>query len=280
MFSSVPVPRQPRGSEPPPEVRRRRWIHLGTWAALLLLVGLSFQGSELNVAQLISGTGNSWRYIFGTPDQPNSGFFPPDFSKGALYFSQMLLTVKMAVLGTVGAVLLALPLGVLAARNTTPNRWAYQLTRRLLDFLRGLNEFVLALIFVAAVGLGPFPGILALVFHTAGILGKLFAEGIEDIDEGQVEAVRATGAHPLSVLGRGVWPQILPHVLSMSMYRFESNVRAATVLGLVGAGGIGFYITEAIRGFDTRAASAILIIILLSVFSIDFLSAKLRARLQ
>lgn len=192
----------------------------------------------------------------------------------------MLLTVKMAVLGTVGAVLLALPLAFLAARNTTPHPAAYQLTRRLLDFLRGLNEFVLALIFVAAVGLGPFPGILALTVHTAGILGKLFAEGIEDIDEGQVEAVRATGAHPLGVLGRAVWPQIVPHVLSMTMYRFESNVRAATVLGLVGAGGIGFYITEAIRGFDTRAASAILIIILATVFLIDYLSAALRERLQ
>ena len=264
----------------PPEIRRRaagQWL---LWAAVLLIIGLSFQGSEVNFSTLLDGVGNSWRYIFGDPARPLSGFFPPDFSKGGVYLAQMLLTVKMAVLGTVGAVILALPLGFLAARNTTPSGLAYQLTRRLLDVLRGLNEFVLALIFVAAVGLGPFPGILALVFHTTGILGKLFAEGIEDIDEGQVEAVRASGAHPLQVLGRGVWPQIAAHVLSMSVYRFESNVRAATVLGLVGAGGIGFYITEAIRGFDTRAACAILIIILVSVFLIDFLSAKLRERLQ
>lgn len=265
---------------PPPEVKRRRGMQLLSWAILLLVIGLSFQGSEINLKSLVEGFGNSWRYIFGTPDQPKSGFFPPDFSRWSLYLEQMLLTVKMAVLGTVGAVILALPLGFLAARNTTPHPVIYQLTRRVLDFLRGLNEFVLALIFVAAVGLGPFPGVLALVFHTAGILGKLFAEGIEDIDEGQVEAVKATGAKPLQVLGRGVWPQIVPHVLSMSMYRFESNVRAATVLGLVGAGGIGFYITESIRGFDTRAASAILIIILVTVFLIDFLSAKLRERLQ
>ncbi|GHF64870.1 phosphonate transport system permease protein [Deinococcus metalli] len=265
---------------PPPEVRRRSLGQFIAWAAVLLVVGLSFQGSEVNLGSLQGGLGNSWRYIFGDPARPQSGFFPPDFSRFGIYLTQMLLTVKMAVLGTVGAVVLSLPLGFLAARNTSPSPLAYQLTRRLLDLLRGLNEFVLALIFVAAVGLGPFPGILALVFHTTGILGKLFAEGIEDIDEGQVEAVRATGAHPLQVLGRGVWPQIVPHVLSMTMYRFESNVRAATVLGLVGAGGIGFYITEAIRGFDTRAASAILIIILASVFLIDFLSAKLRERLQ
>lgn len=265
---------------PPPEVRRRNIIQMLSWALVLLLIGLSFGGTEVSFISLIEGMGNSWSYIFGVPDQPGSGFFPPDFSKAGLYLEQMLLTIKMAVLGTVGAILLALPLGFLAARNTTPNAVFYQLSRRILDFLRGLNEFVLALIFVAAVGLGPFPGILALVFHTAGILGKLFAEGIEDIDEGQVEAVRASGAHPIQILGRGVWPQIVPHVLSMSMYRFESNVRAATVLGLVGAGGIGFYITEAIRGFDTRSASAILIIILASVFLIDFLSAKLRERLQ
>lgn len=265
---------------PPPEVRRRNVIQMLAWALVLLLIGLSFGGTEVSFTSLIDGIGNSWNYIFGVPAQPSSGFFPPDFSKAGLYLEQMLLTIKMAVLGTVGAILLALPLGFLAARNTTPNAVFYQLSRRILDFLRGLNEFVLALIFVAAVGLGPFPGILALVFHTAGILGKLFAEGIEDIDEGQVEAVRASGAHPMQILGRGVWPQIVPHVLSMSMYRFESNVRAATVLGLVGAGGIGFYITEAIRGFDTRSASAILIIILASVFLIDFLSAKLRERLQ
>lgn len=266
--------------QPPPEVRRRTTRQVVSWALVLLVIGLSFQGSEVNLKALYDGLGNSWRYIFGDPARPRSGFFPPDFSKGGIYLAQMLLTVKMAVLGTVGAILLALPLGFLAARNTTPNMVVYQITRRVLDLLRGLNEFVLALIFVAAVGLGPFPGILALVFHTAGILGKLFSEGIEDIDEGQVEAVRTTGAHPLQVLGRGVWPQIVPHILSMSMYRFESNVRAATVLGLVGAGGIGFYITEAIRGFDTRSACAIIIIILVTVFLLDFLSAKLRERLQ
>lgn len=261
-------------------MQRRRAGHRLAWALVLLVIGLSFPGSEVSLGTLAGGLGRSWQYVFGDPARPGSGFFPPDFSRLDVYLAQMLLTVKMAVLGTAGAVALGLPLGFLAARNTAPNAVTYQLTRRLLDVLRGLNEFVLALIFVAAVGLGPFPGILALVFHTAGILGKLFAEGIEDIDEGQVEAVRATGAHPLQVLGRGVWPQIVPHVLSMTLYRFESNVRAATVLGLVGAGGIGFSITEAIRGFDTRATSAILIVILAAVFLIDDLSARLRARWQ
>jgi phosphonate transport system permease protein len=191
----------------------------------------------------------------------------------------MLLTIKMALWGTALAVLLAVPLSYLAAANTSPHPVVYQITRRILDFMRGLNEFVLALIFVAAVGLGPFPGIIALAIHTAGILAKLFAEGIEGVDNGQLEAVRAAGSTRFQIFTHGVWPQIVPHVISMSLYRFESNVRAATVLGLVGAGGIGFYITEAIRGFDNRAACAILIVILVAVFLVDFFGAKIRERL-
>lgn len=265
---------------PPPAVRRRQ---LWRWAAsgvVLLVVALSFTGSEVSLPRLAQGSVNIFHYLFGSAERPKSGYFPPDFSNLVVYLQQMLLTVKMAVVGTAGAVLIAIPLSFLAASNTAPNRFVYQFTRRLLDLFRGVPLIVMALIFVAAVGLGPFPGIMALVFHTAGILGKLFAEGIEDIDAGQVEAVRATGAHPVQVLARGVWPQIIPHLLSMTLYRFESNVRDSTLLGIVGAGGIGYYITEAIRGFDSRSASAILIIILGSVFLIDFLSAKLRERLS
>ena len=145
--------------------------------------------------------------------------------------------------------------------------------------MRGLNEFVLALFFVAAVGLGPFPGILALAMHTAGILAKLFAEGIEVIDPAQAEAVRASGANPFQTFQFGIWPQVVPHVVSMILYRFESNVRAATVLGLVGAGGIGLYLTESIRSFNFKSASTVIIVILVAVFLVDFLSAKVRERL-
>ncbi|WP_293910687.1 phosphonate ABC transporter, permease protein PhnE [Deinococcus sp.] len=279
MTIRVPEPPLPIYRPPPAVLRNQRW----RWAAsatVLLIVALSLGGSEISLPRLTQGSVNIVHYLFGSAERPRSGYFPPDFSNGLVYLQQMLLTVKMAVVGTTGAVILAIPLSFLAARNTTPNRLTYQLTRRLLDLFRGVPLIVMALIFVAAVGLGPFPGILALAIHTAGILGKLFAEGIENIDEGQVEAVRSSGAHPVQVLSHGVWPQIIPHLLSMTLYRFESNVRDSTLLGIVGAGGIGYYITEAIRGFDSRSASAILIIILSSVFLIDFLSAKLRERLS
>ena len=234
------LPAQTAPLRPPPEIRRRaagQWL---LWAAVLLIIGLSFQGSEVNFSTLLDGVGNSWRYIFGDPARPLSGFFPPDFSKGGVYVAQMILTVKMAVLGTVGAVILALPLGFLAARNTTPSGLVYQLTRRLLDVLRGLNEFVLALIFVAAVGLGPFPGILALVFHTTGFWASCLPRALRTLTRDRWRRCGPAALTPCRCWGAASGPQIAAHVLSMSVYRFESNVRAATVLGLVGAAALAF----------------------------------------
>jgi phosphonate transport system permease protein len=264
---------------PPAQVRSRQNWNRAMWVMVAVVLVWATFGTEISIPKLISGVGDSYFYLFGRSDRPKSGFFPPDLSRLPEYFEQMLLTIKMAVWGTALAVVFAIPLSIFAASNTTPNAVVYQLTRRLLDFLRGLNEFVLALIFVAAVGLGPFPGILALAVHTTGLLGKLFSEGIEGVDPNQIEAVQATGANRLQVFTHAVWPQVIPHVVSMSLYRFESNVRAASVLGLVGAGGIGFYLTEAIRGFDNRSACTIIVLILLSVFLVDFLSAQLRKRL-
>ncbi len=265
--------------EPPAPLKRRLLLNRLMWVGIVALLIWAYFGTEMSFPRLFAGAGESWKLLFGEADRPGSGFFPPDFRRFPEYLEQMLITIKMAIWGTLLAVILGIPLSVLAARNTSPNIVVYTLTRRLLDFLRGLNEFVLALVFVVAVGLGPFPGILALAVHTAGILAKLFSEGIEAVDTGQIEAVQATGASPLQVLTHGVWPQIVPHVVSMTLYRFESNVRAATVLGIVGAGGIGFYITESIRGFDFRAACAIIIMILISVFLVDTLSARVRQRL-
>lgn len=248
-----------------------------------MLIALSLvwatRGTDISLPNLYRGLGNAWAFVFGSAERPTWGFFPPDFSRWPLYLEEMLITVKMALWGTALAFVAAVPLAFLAARNTAPHPLVYTLTRRLLDVLRGLNEFVLALIFVAAVGLGPFPGILALAVHTLGTLGKLFSESIEGVDPGQLEAVTAAGGRRLQVFTHAVWPQIVPSVVSLTLYRFEANVRAATVLGLIGAGGIGFYLTETIRGFDFGAAGAIVIIILGMVFLLDFLSARLRAYL-
>jgi phosphonate transport system permease protein len=264
---------------PPPQViRQRNWTKLVWLAIAVLLVWATF-GTELSLSKFIAGLGESYKLLFGTPERPDSGFFPPDFRRGWVYLDQMLLTIKMAIWGTILAATAALPISILAAVNTAPNKIVYQIARRILDVLRGLNEFVLALIFVAAVGLGPFPGILALAVHTTGVLAKLYAEAIEVVDNGQIEAVQASGANAIQVFTHAIFPQIVPTVVSMTLYRFESNVRAASVLGLVGAGGIGLFVTETMRSFNFREASAVLLVILLAVFVVDFISAQVRARL-
>ncbi len=270
-MASVTQDPYPERLKPPKPVKRQRLLTF--FASLMVLAALVWAsfGTGISLSGLFTGLGKSAAFT--------REFFPPDFSRGVLYLEQMLITIKMAVWGTALAFVVAVPLAVLAAANTAPHPVVYHATRRVLDFMRGLNEFVLALFFVVAVGLGPFAGILALFIHTAGILAKLFSEGIEDVEKGQIEAVKATGGSGVQVFTHAVWPQITPHVVSMTLYRFESNVRAATVLGLIGAGGIGAFLVDTIRGFNFTAAGAIILIILASVFIIDFLSAKLREQL-
>jgi phosphonate transport system permease protein len=178
--------------------------------------------------------------------------------------------------GSALATLLAVPLAFLGTRKVVRNDLVYYAARFVMDTLRGLNELVLGLIFVAAIGLGPFPGILALALHTAAVVGKLLSEAVEAADPGQVEAVLATGGSPVQVLTHGFWPQISPMFISYTLYHFAVNVRAATVLGLVGAGGIGFYLQETMRSFRFQAAGTVILLIVGTVFLIDKLSAQLR----
>lgn len=155
-------------------------------------------------------------------------------------------TLQIAIWGTLLGVLLAIPLSFLAARNLSRNRWVFHTTRQALNFTRSINELILALIFVSAVGLGPFPGVLALALHGLGMLGKFFAESIEDIDQGPIEALQATGARPLQVIVFGVLPQVITAWIAVILYRFEVNLRSATVLGMVGAGGLGFELVSSL----------------------------------
>ena len=148
--------------------------------------------------------------------------------------------MQIALWGTLLSVLLALPLCFLGARNLSPSLAVFHATRQVFNALRGINEIIFALIFVAAVGLGPFAGVLALSIHGAGMLGKFFAEAVEEIDAGPVEALRATGTRPSLVVVFGVLPQVIPSWIASTLYRFEVNLRAATILGMIGAGGIGF----------------------------------------
>lgn len=202
-------------------------------------------------------------------------FFPPDFSNWELYLKEMIITVQIALWGTVLAIVCAIPLGIMSSENIVP-WWVYQPVRRVMDAFRSINEMVFAMLFVVAVGLGPFAGVLALFIGTTGVLAKLFAEAVEAIDPGPVEGVRATGASALQEVIYGVIPQVLPLWISYALYRFESNVRSATVVGMVGAGGIGVILWEAIRGFQFGQTCALLIVIILVVSLLDILSQRLR----
>jgi phosphonate transport system permease protein len=203
---------------------------------------------------------------------------PPDPSVLGQALQGALQTVQIALVGTTAAAILAVPLALAAARNTAP-RWLYYWIRSALNAFRAIDTLVYALFFVAAVGLGPFPGVLAVIVYTATVLAKLFSEAIEAMDPGPVEAVQAVGATRIQVLRWGVLPQLGPEFVSFTLYRFETNIRAAAVLGFVGGGGIGFYIQTYLRLLNYPAASTVLLVLVVMVMLVDFTSSRLRARL-
>ncbi|MDH1261802.1 phosphonate ABC transporter, permease protein PhnE [Pseudomonas sp. GD03944] len=246
---------------------KRSWPQLIGWGLFFALLAWSWKGAEMNPLGLIRDAGNMATFA--------ADFFPPDFSNWELYLKEMIITVQIALWGTVLAIVCAIPLGILCSANIVP-WWVYQPVRRVMDACRSINEMVFAMLFVVAVGLGPFAGVLALFIGTTGVLAKLFAEAVEAIDPGPVEGVRATGASALQEVIFGVIPQVLPLWISYSLYRFESNVRSATVVGMVGAGGIGVILWEAIRGFQFAQTCALLIVIIVVVSLIDILSQRLR----
>ncbi|MCC0177990.1 phosphonate ABC transporter, permease protein PhnE [Waterburya agarophytonicola K14] len=234
--------------------------------AIALLI-FSYHQSELNPPVLIQRGGNMVEYI--------SSYFPPDFSYWKTYLDDTLITISMGIWGTLLAAIAAIPLSILASENVCPP-WIVQPIRRILDAMRAINEIVFALVFVVAVGLGPFAGVMALFIHTAGALGKLFSEAVEAIEPGQVEGIRATGASKIQEVIFGIIPQVIPLWTSFALYRFESNVRSASVLGIVGAGGIGVSLYQSFQSFDYGKVCSILIILILATTIIDTISAKLR----
>lgn len=203
---------------------------------------------------------------------------PPDLRVLPSALAGALTTAEIALLGTAVAALLALPLGFVSARNVAP-AGLFHPARAALNFFRSVDTLVYALIFVAAVGLGAFPGVLAVVAYTTTSLAKLYSEAIEGIERGPVDAITATGATPLQILRYGVLPQVLPLFLSYVLYRLETNIRAATVLGFVGAGGIGFYLQTYLRLIDYPAASTVLLVTVAMVMVVDAISSRLRERL-
>lgn len=238
-----------------------------SWAFLLLLLAASWKGADMRPAELFRDSGNMSQYA--------AEFFPPNFRQWRMYVDEMVITLQIALWGTALAVVTAVPLALLASSNIVP-WWVYQPVRRLMDSFRAINEMVFAMLFVVAVGLGPFAGVLALWIHTAGILAKLFSEAVEAIDPQPVEGIRSTGASAMHEIVYGVIPQVMPLWISFTLYRFESNVRSASVVGMVGAGGIGVVLWEIIRGFQYAETCAVMLIIIVTVSIIDLVSARIR----
>lgn len=240
---------------------------MGIAIAILIYSGIV---ADLSFVELLEGTGAMANLV--------GKFFPPDFTRFWTYFQATIETIAMGIWGTLLAVIVAIPLSILASENVCPG-WMVFPVRRLLDAMRAINELVFALIFIVAVGLGPFAGVLALFVHTAGTLGKLFSEAIEAIEPGPVEGIRATGGSKVQEIIFGVIPQVIPLWTSFTLYRFESNVRSASVLGIVGAGGIGVALVQNFRSFNYQNVCAILIILIVTVGIIDTISARIRNRL-
>ena len=245
-----------------------RWRNWFIFLALAALLAWSWAPTEMgNATRLVTDWRNMAEFA--------AGFLKPNFYNWDSFAASMVETVQIALWGTALAVLFGVPFAILSSANVCP-QWIVQPVRRLMDAFRAINEIVFALLFVVAVGLGPLAGVLALAVHNIGIVAKLFSEAVEAIDPRPVEGIRATGATRLQEVVHGVIPQVMPLWSSFTLYRFETNVRSATVLGIVGAGGIGQPLFENIRSFQYGETAAIMIIIVVTVSLIDILSAQLR----
>lgn len=259
------VPGIVRGSP----ARRAAMLALASAIVAGTLWGLDRLG--FSIARLVDGTAKlGWLVSFMIP--PSHGGWLAELAYG------LMETVAMALLATVFASLIAFPLGFLCARTVMPIRPLRWALRRVLDVMRGVDALIWALIFVNVVGRGPFAGVLALTIHNAGDLAKLYSEAIENIDRREVDGVRASAGGPLALVRFGILPQVLPNLLSQSLYYLESNTRSATIIGAVGAGGIGLLLTERIRHNLWSEVAFVILMILAAVFVIDLASKALRDR--
>jgi phosphonate transport system permease protein len=239
-------------------------------------------GGVCLVALAATGFFDAQRFVESGPAirQLASEMVPPDFSRWQTWLRPLFDTLAMSIAGTALAVAFSLPLALLAAANTNPHPVVYMTARTLLAFLRSVPEIILGVLFVAAVGFGALPGVLALALHSVGMVGKFYAEAIEHVDPKPLEAARAAGATPFQVIAHAVLPQVLPQLSDVTIYRWEYHFRASAVLGIVGAGGIGFELMAALRLLAYDQVSAILLSILACVVVVDGIGAYLRKSLK
>lgn len=252
-------------------VTPRRVITITVITLLLGLLIFSFYRLDFSATRIFTGLSK----LFDVTRL----MFPPDPGWGPTllrYLHAMVETVAIAFLGTLVAALLAFPLASLAARNTSINRLVHFLSRRTFDTLRGVDTLIWALIWINVVGLGPFAGVLAIICSDLGSFGKLFSEAIEAADRKPVEGIASTGGSRIQQIRFGIVPQVLPVFLSQVLYYFESNTRSATIIGIVGAGGIGLILSEQIRILEFQQVSFVILMILVTVSAIDWLCSKLR----
>ena len=253
--------------------RQLRLRRLGFAGVLLAVCAVALQ---------VTGFFDAQRFVEGMPAlrQLGSEMVPPNFARWTHWMMPLRDTLAMSVAGTALTVLLSLPIALIAAPNTAPHGLVGRVARTLLAAFRSVPEIILGILFVAAVGFGALPGVLALALHSTGMVGKFYAEAIEHVDPRPLEAATAAGASRFQVIWHAVLPQVLPQLADITIYRWEYHFRASAVLGIVGAGGIGFELMAALRLLKYDEVSAILLSILACVLVVDSLGASLRRKLK
>ena len=250
-----------------------------SWKTLISIVLFCFtlvfvvKDLEIEFIKLVSDSSKYFGDIL-------SRMLPPDFSNLSQLIYAMFETIEIAFLGTIIAIVLSIPLGLFSARNLAPNYLVYIICKTIIIFFRAIPEFIIAMILVIAIGFGAMPGILALGLHTMGFLAKFYAEDIEHINKGPIDALKSSGATKSQIISFGVIPQILPAFVANNLYILDRNVRMATMLGIVGAGGIGYELQSSFRMFEYERVSAIIILIFLTIFIIDNFSSFIRSKIK
>lgn len=258
-------------SKPPVTSLTSTLIRVGSLLLLVVLISWSWAGSEFQIEKLFAS--------FPRMSEFFSRMVPPDMTVAKTVFLSTTETIQIALFGTFLSMFFSFFLGLMAAENISP-RWISQPTKWFLAVLRGIPIILLALLFVSTVGLGPFPGVLAIAFHSTGMLGKFYSESFENARQGPLEALDSAGANLWQKVRFGILTQVSPDLARDTLFRFELNLRESLVLGLVGAGGIGFYILLYIRAFQYEKVATLTIVVLLMVLIVEQISVSIRRRLK